>query len=43
MIPEVTFLGNVVSDAGIIVDSAKIEAVTSWEPPKNVKEIRSFL
>ena len=28
---------------GITVDPAKIEAITSWQPPKTVKEIRSFL
>ena len=38
-----TFLGHVVSAVGITVDPAKIEAITSWQPPKNVKEIRSFL
>ena len=31
-IPEVTFLGHVVSAVGIIVDPAKIEAIT-WRPP----------
>ena len=40
---DVTFLGHVVSAEGVTVDPAKIEAVTSWHPPKTVKEIRSFL
>jgi len=40
---EVTFLGHVVSAGGVAVDPAKIEAVQAWEPPKNVKEVRSFL
>ena len=35
--------GNVVSKEGIIVDTAKIEAVVQWLQPKNVTEIRSFL
>ena len=42
-IPDVTFLGHVVSAEGVIVDPAKIEAVTSWQPLRTVKEIRSFL
>ena len=31
-----------VSEHGVAVDSAKIEAVMKWEPPKNVTEVRSF-
>ena len=37
-IPQVTFLGHVVSAAGVAVDPAKIEAVISWEPPRKVRE-----
>jgi ribonuclease HI len=40
---EVGFLGHIVSKEGIDVDSSKVTAVTEWEPPKNVGEIRSFL
>ena len=40
---EVVFLGHVISGDGIFVDPKKIEAVVSWEQPKNVSEIRSFL
>ena len=40
---EVKFLGHVVSEQGVAVDPAKIEAVIKWEPPKNVMEVRSFL
>jgi ribonuclease HI len=32
-----------VSKEGIDVDPSKVTAVTEWEPPKNVGEIRSFL
>ena len=42
-IPQVTFLGHVVSAAGVVVDPSKIEAVISWEPPRKVREVRSFL
>ncbi|KAL4013445.1 hypothetical protein IC575_025615 [Cucumis melo] len=40
---QVTFLGHVVSKAGVSVDPAKIEAVTGWTRPSIVSEVRSFL
>ena len=40
---EVKFLGHVVSQAGVFVDSSKVEAVLDWSQPKNVFEIHSFL
>ena len=40
---EVRFLGYVVSTLGVLVDPEKVEAVMSWERPKSVFEIRSFL
>ena len=40
---EVRFLGHVVSVSGVSVDLEKVEAVMSWERPKSVFEIRSFL
>ncbi|KAK1408323.1 hypothetical protein QVD17_39992 [Tagetes erecta] len=40
---EVQFLGHIVSEKGIHVDPAKIEAVKSWIAPKSPTEVRSFL
>jgi hypothetical protein len=40
---EVSFLGHSITDGGISVDPAKVEDVLKWEPPRTVKEIRSFL
>ena len=40
---EVRFLGHVVSASGVSMDSKKVTAVMSWEGPKSVFEIRSFL
>jgi hypothetical protein len=40
---EVAFIGHIVSMEGIVVDPSKVTIVTEWEPPKNVREIRSFL
>ena len=41
--PEVKFLGHMVSREGILMDLVKIEAVLNCERPKNVCEIQSFL
>ena len=40
---EVRFLGHIVSASGVSVDLEKVEVVMSWERPKSVFEIRSFL
>jgi hypothetical protein len=40
---EVSFLGHIITDGGISVDPVKVEDVLKWEPPRTVKEIRSFL
>ncbi|KAJ9548163.1 LOW QUALITY PROTEIN: hypothetical protein OSB04_020706 [Centaurea solstitialis] len=40
---EVQFLGNIVTQEGIKVDPAKIEAIKDWESPKSPSEVRSFL
>src|SRR4051812_16241792 len=40
---EVGFLGHVMTKDGEVVDPAKVSAVTEWESPKSVKEVRSFL
>ena len=39
----VRFLGHVVSAPGVSIDPEKVEAVMSWERPKSVFKIRSFL
>ena len=40
---QVMFLGHIVSEAGVCVDPQKTEAITRWEQPKTVSEVRSFL
>lgn len=39
---QVSFLGHMVSKGGVLVDPAKIKAVTSWSRPAIVSEVRSF-
>ena len=43
LLTEVIFLGHVVSASCVSVDPEKFEVVMSWERPKSVFEIRSFL
>jgi hypothetical protein len=40
---EVTYLGYVISGAGVATCPSKVQAVASWPQPQNVKELRSFL
>jgi len=40
---EVSFLGHIISGSGIAVDPSKVDAVSQWETPKSVTEVRSFL
>ncbi|XP_073057028.1 uncharacterized mitochondrial protein AtMg00860-like [Primulina eburnea] len=40
---SVSFLGHVISRAGVSVDPIKVEAITEWPRPKNATDIRSFL
>jgi hypothetical protein len=39
----VSFLGYVITNDGIKVDPAKVEAIANWKQPESVTEIRSFL
>ena len=43
MVKQGIVLGHVVSEKGIEVDKAKIEVIENLQPPKTVREIRSFL
>nr|XP_027124219.1 uncharacterized protein LOC113740905 [Coffea arabica] len=40
---EISFLGHRVSEDGIAVDPAKVEAVMNWKQPETPTEVRSFL
>ena len=40
---KVLYLGHIISADGIAVNPEKVEAIVNWEPPQNVKQLRSFL
>ncbi|XP_036433704.1 uncharacterized protein LOC118812695 [Colossoma macropomum] len=40
---KVKYIGHIVSASGIATDPAKVEAVTNWPQPTNLKSLRSFL
>jgi hypothetical protein len=40
---EVTYLGHMISKDGIAVNPERVQAILEWTPPKNVKQVRSFL
>ena len=42
-LPYVSFLGHVVSAAGIHTDPSKIDVIQKWILPSNISELRSFL
>ena len=42
-LPQVKYLGHIVSAKGIQPDSAKLEAVTKYPTPRNIEELRAFL
>ena len=40
---RIAFRGHILSEDGVVVDPAKVEAVTNWKQPTTVIEVRSFL
>nr|XP_048324611.1 uncharacterized mitochondrial protein AtMg00860-like [Ziziphus jujuba var. spinosa] len=41
--PSIEYLGHLVSREGVRADPTKIEAMTSWPQPTNLKQLRDFL
>ena len=40
---KVLYLGYVISEKGIGPDPSKVEAITKWQPPMDVKGVKAFL
>ncbi|KAJ8345313.1 hypothetical protein SKAU_G00295060 [Synaphobranchus kaupii] len=41
--PQVKYVGHIVSEFGIATDPEKVEVVTHWKRPTDLKSLRSFL
>lgn len=39
----VSYLGHVISSAGVAMDSEKVRAMVDWPEPRNLRELRGFL
>jgi len=42
-VPEVEYLGMVVSEAGIQMDKGKTDAIKEWPIPKNLRQLQQFI
>jgi hypothetical protein len=42
-VPELSFLGHIVSQAGVRVDPVKVQSVVNWPAPTDIQQLRSFL
>jgi len=40
---EIEFLGMIIRDKGVKMDTTKVEAIMSWPTPKHAKDIQAFL
>ena len=40
---KIHYLGHIISNDDITMEPSKIEAIMSWPPPTNLKEIQVFL
>jgi hypothetical protein len=42
-VKEVEFLGYIINANGVEMSTRKVEAVRSWETPKNLKDVQRFM
>jgi hypothetical protein len=41
--PQVVYLRHIIRESGVRSDPRKVEAIEKLEPPKTVKQVKSFL
>jgi hypothetical protein len=42
-VPQVEYLGHIISSSGVATNPSKIKDMQSWPLPKSIKQLRSFL
>ena len=42
-VSSISYLGHIISEAGVAMDSAKVQAVADWPQPRSVRAVRGFL
>jgi hypothetical protein len=42
-VSSITYLGHVISDTGVSMDPAKVQAVADWPQPRSARVVRGFL
>jgi hypothetical protein len=42
-VTSVSYLGHVISEAGVAMDPAKVRAIHDWPPPRSARAVRGFL
>jgi hypothetical protein len=40
---QIHYLGHIISEEGITMDSEKIKSIEGWPTPRNVTKVRSFM
>jgi len=42
-VPSVSYLGHIISEAGVAMDPAKVQAIHAWPIPRSARAVRGFL
>jgi len=42
-VSSISYLGHIISEEGVAMDSAKVQAVPDWPQPRSARAVRGFL